>query len=89
MKQIRETGETSKLREIFENPERNWRASVDFPNCVYWRELLKEYPNAKFVLGVRDPEKWYASAVKTIWHPWAFEWSPFMTLSSTIRDLQR
>lgn len=40
-------------------------------------------------MGIRDPEKWYESAVNTIWHPWGFEWSPFMTISPTIRDLHK
>jgi len=88
-KQIRETGETTLLKEIFENPKHKWGAAVDFPTCVYYKELLKIYPDAKFVLGIRDPEKWYESAVNTIWHPWGFEWSPFMTISPTIRDLHK
>lgn len=43
-----------------------YRATVDFPGCVYWRELLAAWPDAKVVLTVRDPHRWYASARKTI-----------------------
>lgn len=46
-KQIRETGETTLLKEIFENPKHKWGAAVDFPTCVYYKELLKIYPDAK------------------------------------------
>ena len=34
---------------------------MDFPTCMFPRELLAAYPDAKFILTVRDPDKWYAS----------------------------
>jgi Sulfotransferase domain len=39
----------------------NYDATVDFPACVYYRELLREFPDAKVVLTVRDPERWFQS----------------------------
>ncbi|WP_051839766.1 sulfotransferase family protein [Streptomyces sp. NRRL F-5126] len=43
-----------------------YRASVDFPTSMYWREQLAAWPDAKVVLTVRDPHRWYASAKETI-----------------------
>ena len=39
----------------------DYQATVDFPGCVFWRELTEAYPEAKVLLTVRDPEKWYES----------------------------
>ena len=44
----------------------DYLATVDFPACNYWRELSEFYPDAKIVLSVRDPERWFASTQKTI-----------------------
>jgi hypothetical protein len=44
----------------------NFRATVDWPGAAYWRELVDAYPQAKVVLTVRDPDRWYASAHNTI-----------------------
>ena len=38
-----------------------YEATVDFPACIYYRELLQEFPDAKVILNVRDPERWYQS----------------------------
>ena len=43
------------------------RATVDWPGAYFWRELIEQYPDAKVVLTVRDPEQWYDSARRTIW----------------------
>ena len=44
-----------------------YRATVDVPGCVFYRELLKKYPEAKVILTVRDPERWYDSALQTLY----------------------
>jgi hypothetical protein len=44
-----------------------YRSTVDWPGVFFWRRLVDKYPEAKVVLTVRDPEKWYASAERTIW----------------------
>ncbi len=36
-------------------------AGVDAPICFFWEELMHRYPDAKVVLTVRDPERWYES----------------------------
>lgn len=43
-----------------------YTATTDFPACWHYKELLRRNPKAKVVLTVRDPEKWYASCVETI-----------------------
>jgi hypothetical protein len=43
-----------------------YRAIQDFPGCLLWREMTELYPQAKVVLSVRDPKKWYDSARATI-----------------------
>ncbi len=43
-----------------------YRATVDWPGVHFWRELVAAQPDAKVVLTVRDPERWYASAGDTI-----------------------
>ena len=45
---------------------RSYRSAVDWPTCAFYRELAERYPEAKVVLTVRDPERWYRSAVETI-----------------------
>jgi hypothetical protein len=40
---------------------KRYQATVDFPACVYYRELLREFPDAKVVLTLRDPEQWFRS----------------------------
>jgi hypothetical protein len=42
-------------------------STVDWPGCTFYEQLLETYPNAKVVLGVRDPDSWYESASKTIY----------------------
>ena len=43
-----------------------YMAAVDWPACVFWRELLVEYPEARVILTVRDAASWYASFRETI-----------------------
>lgn len=45
-----------------------WRAAVDFPAALYYRELMETFPDAKVVLTTRDPGRWYESMRRTI-HP--------------------
>lgn len=42
-------------------------ATVDWPACNYYKELMAKYPDAKVLLSVRpDAEKWFASTQATI-----------------------
>ncbi|KAB2876453.1 MAG: sulfotransferase family protein [Bauldia sp.] len=43
-----------------------YRATVDWPSCVFFRELAGHYPLAKVILTVRDPERWFDSTQATI-----------------------
>lgn len=44
-----------------------YQATVDWPACTYYKELMQVYPEAKVLLSVRDPEKWYESVISTIY----------------------
>ena len=41
-------------------------ASVDYPRSLYWRDLARLYPEAKVILTVRDPVRWFTSVRNTI-----------------------
>ena len=43
--------------EIFEQ----YTATVDFPACSFYRELMEAYPDARVLLSVRDSEAWWKS----------------------------
>jgi len=38
-----------------------YRSAVDFPVSLFYQELMEKYPQAKVILTVRDPGKWYLS----------------------------
>ncbi|GAB3402136.1 sulfotransferase family protein [Flindersiella endophytica] len=38
-----------------------YEATTDWPGAKFWRELMDAYPEAKVLLNVRDPERWYTS----------------------------
>jgi hypothetical protein len=42
------------------------RSTVDWPGTYFWRVLAQRHPDAKVVLTVRDPQRWYDSAHETI-----------------------
>jgi len=44
-----------------------YRATVDWPGCTFYGELLERNPDAKVILTVRDPQRWYESARDTIY----------------------
>ena len=44
-----------------------YEAAVDWPACTFYEELMEEYPDAKVLLSVRDPERWYESTRNTIY----------------------
>lgn len=45
----------------------DYQATVDFPSCLFYKELMETYPDAKVVLTVRDPERWYESTYETVY----------------------
>jgi len=56
-------GEPVDWRELMDGYE----ACVDWPACTFYRELMEVYPEAKVLLSVRDPERWYESVRTTIY----------------------
>jgi hypothetical protein len=48
-----------------------YESAVDWPTACFYGELLNEYPAAKFVLTVRDPERWVDSFSATIYELFA------------------
>lgn len=44
-----------------------YHATVDWPACSYYEQLMQVYPDAKILLSVRDPELWYESVRATIY----------------------
>jgi sulfotransferase family protein len=44
-----------------------YEATVDWPACTFYAELMNRYPDAKVLLSVRDPERWYQSTRNTIY----------------------
>lgn len=45
---------------------KDYRATVDWPGCHFYKQLAAAYPQAKVVLSVRDPKKWLESMNGTI-----------------------
>lgn len=44
-----------------------FHSAVDWPTAAFCKELAEAYPDAKFILTLRDPEKWYESFSNTIY----------------------
>ena len=44
-----------------------YEAAVDWPACTFYEELLQRHPDARVLLSVRDPERWYESTRDTIY----------------------
>ena len=56
-------GEEISWEEIFEG----YQATVDWPSAAWWKELCDHYPEARVILTVRDPDRWYESITETIY----------------------
>jgi hypothetical protein len=67
-------GETVNWRELL----KDYQATVDWPGCTFYKELMQIYPDAKVLLTVRDPEKWYESALSTIYQGTSRAHAPFL-----------
>ncbi len=66
---------------------KGYGAAVDFPTAAFWRELADFYPDAKIILSLRDPEKWYESTQETILSPAmtaGFEHMPFAPVVKSV-----
>lgn len=45
----------------------NYRATMDWPACHYYRELMNEFADAKIILTIRDSGRWYESMTNTLY----------------------
>ena len=45
----------------------DYEATVDWPACTFYEELMEKYPDAKVLLSVRDAERWYESTRNTVY----------------------
>ena len=71
----------------------DYQATVDWPAAAFYEELMERYPDAKVILTVRDPERWYESARSTIYNIQNVASSPLFSLMALfvprLRDLRR
>jgi hypothetical protein len=44
-----------------------YRSTTDWPACSFYEELMQRYPEAKVILTVRDPNRWYESIYNTVY----------------------
>lgn len=66
---------------------KGYGAAVDFPTAAFWRELAAFYPDAKIILSLRDPQKWYESTQETILSPLAVKSMPSMPFAPVVKDV--
>ena len=52
---------TNKKNVNWDEIYKGYGATLDFPGCNYYKELMKKYPNAKVILTQRDSESWIKS----------------------------
>lgn len=43
-----------------------YQSAVDYPSALFYQDQMARYPDAKVLLTIRDPERWYESARETI-----------------------
>lgn len=65
-------GEPVDWRKLF----KDYQATVDWPGCAHYKALMEAFPDAKVLLSVRDPDRWYESTLTSIY-----------SLAKTLRDL--
>lgn len=44
-----------------------FNSAVDFPVCLFYKQLINKFPDAKFILTLRDFDTWYKSTANTIY----------------------
>ena len=71
---MRKPGHLARWIEIMEGGKVDWDAmfngyqsGADWPVAAYYKELMVAYPDAKVILTVRDPERWYESFSTTLY----------------------
>jgi hypothetical protein len=48
---------------------KDFTAMVDYPGCIFYRELADHFPDAKVLHSTRDPDEWFDSTQATIFSP--------------------
>lgn len=56
-------GQSKNWDKIFDG----YQAAVDFPVCIFYKELMEKYPDAKVIHTTRNSERWYDSTYETIY----------------------
>ena len=46
---------------------KGYEATMAWPWCTYYKELMRAFPDAKVLLSVRNPEEWYESTITTLY----------------------
>ena len=46
---------------------KGFNSAVDFPVSLFYNKLINKFPDAKFILTIRDFDKWYISTANTIY----------------------
>jgi hypothetical protein len=62
-----------------------YQSTTDWPGCSFYHELTERYPNAKVILTVRDPDRWYESTYNTIYGMRRMISSPIFRLVAPFR----
>lgn len=44
----------------------SYKSTVEWPGVAFFDDIIQQFPGAKVILTVRDPEAWYESAKNTI-----------------------
>ena len=57
-----------------------YKATTDNPGALFYKQLMKRYPNAKVILTVRDEESWWRSYIETI-APTSTFWNVIYTVT--------
>jgi len=59
-------GDLESLKDIYQG----FKATVDYPGCIFYEQFMEWNPEAKVILSVRDnPEVWEQSCRETIFDP--------------------
>lgn len=45
-----------------------YQGAMGLPTVFFYREMMAQYPEAKVILTLREPERWYESASQTIFN---------------------
>jgi hypothetical protein len=44
----------------------DYKSAVEWPTVTFFDQIVQQYPHARVILTIRDPESWYESACDTI-----------------------